>query len=56
LVATVADHKTAGVDLQRFFEGEKSGLKKSRNKKKTPHRAGSSRLAALIGRPVNLSR
>jgi hypothetical protein len=51
LVATVADHKTAGPDLQRFFERGKSGLNNRR--KKTPHRAGSSPLAALTGRCVN---
>jgi hypothetical protein len=55
LVATVADHKTADGDLQRFFEGGKSGSK-NREQKKTPPGAGSSRLAALTGRPVNLSR
>jgi hypothetical protein len=33
LVAIVADHKTAGADLQRFFEG------KNRRKKRRPRAA-----------------
>jgi hypothetical protein len=50
LVATVADHKTAGVDLQRFFEGEKSAQIPEKN----PAPGGVFRLAASTGRCVNL--
>jgi len=55
-VATVADHKTAGDDLQRFFAGAKSGSQNRKQKKKTPGRSGSCRWADLNARPVNLWR